>query len=323
MDRKEKIIIYIGPVEKFNEYVLNYAEKDGINYNLTQLVNLSEDERKVLLLKIDNVTSENKKEEAKLYINLLTISSNEYAGVTEAVTSNFVNFISKYDINKIIIQNPPNEIINDLYKQYNSEDIYEYHYDYGKIDNEFILKFKKESTSIILGQEAALDKVMQALIIQQKLNMGDKPIVIMLYGPSGVGKTETGRLIAKLLGEKMFYSQFSMFQNEGHLNYLYGDKIQLPSFAKDLLNRTSNIIFLDEFDKANKFVYSALYQLFDTGEYEDKNFKVDLKNTIIICTSNYNNPKNILEHLGGPMFFRINCFIKYEKLCCFSSNRNF
>lgn len=165
-----------------------------------------------------------------------------------------------------------------------------------------------------MGQDKALMKVSQALLIQKKLNQGNKPIVIMLYGPSGVGKTETGRLITKLLGEEMFYCQFSMFQSNAHYNYLYGDTVQLPSLAKDLLNRDSNIIFLDEFDKANAFAYSALYQLFDTGKFEDKNFHVDLKNTVIICTSNYENQDKILEHLGAPMFFRINCFIKYDDL---------
>ena len=313
MDRNEKIIIFTGPTEAFNEYITRFYKKEENNYNLTKLVNLSESERNVFLLKIPGQPVEPNEKE-KQTIDLLTVSVNEYSGVTEAVTSNFVNYISKYNINKVIIQNPPDEIINDLKKQYEREDIYEYNHDYEKIDKDLIIKFKRECNSVILGQELALEKVIQSLIIQQKLNKENTPIVIMLYGPSGVGKTETGRLLARLLGEKMFYSQFSMFQNEGHLNYLYGDKIQLPSFAKDLLNRTSNIIFLDEFDKANKFVYSALYQLFDVGEFEDNNFHVNLKNTLIICTSNYENPQKILEHLGEPMFFRINCLIKYESL---------
>ncbi len=310
----KNIIIYTGPIKAFNEFTMKFLEKDKNNYNLTKLVNLSESERNTLLVKIPG--QENKKEinkEEKI-IDLLTVSCNEYSGVTEAVTSNFVNYISKYNISKLIIQNPPTEIINDLKKQFDEKNICEYNHDYGKIDNQLIVNFKRDCNSIILGQEEALEKVIQALIIQQKLNKEDKPIVIMLYGPSGVGKTETGRLLAKLLGEEMFYSQFSMFQNEGRLNYLYGNKIQEPSFAKDLLKRTSNIIFLDEFDKANRFVYSALYQMFDTGEFEDNNFHVNLKNTLIICTSNYKNQKKIYEHLGEPMFFRINCFIKYQQL---------
>ncbi len=314
MIEDKKIIIYTGPTEAFNEFIMKFFERDKNNYNLTKLVNLSESERNTLLVKIPGQEQKSNISSEDSIIDLLTVSSNEYSGVTEAVTSNFVNYISKYNISKLIIQNPPIEIINDLRKQFDENDICEYNHDYGKIDNKLIIDFKQNCNSIILGQEEALEKVIQSLIIQQKLNKEDKPIVIMLYGPSGVGKTETGRLLAKLLGEEMFYSQFSMFQNEGYLNYLYGNKIQAPSFAKDLLKRTSNIIFLDEFDKANGFVYSALYQMFDTGEFEDNNFHVNLKNTLIICTSNYENPQKIYEHLGEPMFFRINCFIRYKQL---------
>ena len=314
MIEDKKIIIYTGPTEAFNEFIMKFFERDKNNYNLTKLVNLSESERNTLLVKIPGQEQKSNISFEDSIIDLLTVSSNEYSGVTEAVTSNFVNYISKYNISKLIIQNPPIEIINDLRKQFDENDICEYNHDYGKIDNKLIIDFKQNCNSIILGQEEALEKVIQSLIIQQKLNKEDKPIVIMLYGPSGVGKTETGRLLAKLLGEEMFYSQFSMFQNEGYLNYLYGNKIQAPSFAKDLLKRTSNIIFLDEFDKANGFVYSALYQMFDTGEFEDNNFHVNLKNTLIICTSNYENPQKIYEHLGEPMFFRINCFIRYKQL---------
>ena len=314
MLRKEKIIIFNGPKDEFNKYYSKYYDSEKINYSLTRLVNLTESERNTFWLvqkeqSIDDIPAKEKK-----VIDLLTVSANEYSGVTEAVINNFVSFISKYNIKKIIIQNPPMEIMDDLNMQFRNSDIHIHNHDYGKITTDVINNFMSTSSKIILGQKDALNRVAQSLVIQQKLNKDNKPIVVMLYGPSGVGKTETGRLLANLLGEKMFYSQFSMFQNEGHLNYLYGDKVQLPSFAKDLLNRTSNIIFLDEFDKANKFVYSALYELFDTGEFEDKNFHVDLKNTVIICTSNYESPEKIFEHLGEPMFFRINILIKYATL---------
>lgn len=312
MVRPEKIIIFNGPKKEFNKYISEYYVQNGNNYNLTQLVNLSESERKIFLLKIKGY--EPVQEELPTNIDLLYISNNEYSGVTEAVINNFVNYIAKYNITKIIIQNPPIEMINDLKRQFDNKDIHIHNFKYKNIDFGVIKNFKKQAPSVILGQDKALMKVSQALLIQKKLNEGNKPIVIMLYGPSGVGKTETGRLITKLLGEEMFYCQFSMFQSNAHYNYLYGDTVQLPSLAKDLLNRDSNIIFLDEFDKANAFAYSALYQLFDTGEFEDKNFRVDLKNTVIICTSNYENQDKILEHLGAPMFFRINCFIKYNDL---------
>lgn len=312
MIRSEKIIIFNGPKEEFDKYTEEYQKKDNNIYNLTKLVNLSEQERNVLLLKIEG--QEQPKEKETKFIDLLIVSMNEYSGVTEAVTSNFVNYVSKYSINKIIIQNPPIELTKDIYRQYKQEEIYVHNHVYKKINTQIIKTFCEKSNQVIMGQEKALESIAQSLIIQQRLNEEEKPIVILLYGPSGVGKTETGKFLASILGEKMFYNQFSMFQNEGHFNYLYGDKVHASSFAKDLLNRTSNVIFLDEFDKANKYVYSAMYELFDTGIYEDKNFYVNLKNTLIICTSNYDNTKQILEHLGSPMFNRINCCIKYEKL---------
>lgn len=312
MVRHEKIIIFNGPKKEFNKYISEYYIQNGNNYNLTQLVNLSESDRKTFLFKIKGYEPE--QEELPTNIDLLYISNNEYSGVTEAVINNFVNYIAKYNITKIIIQNPPIEMINDLKRQFDNKDIHIHNFKYKNIDFGIIKNFKRQAPSVILGQDKALMKVSQALLIQKKLNKGNKPIVIMLYGPSGVGKTETGRLITKLLGEEMFYCQFSMFQSNAHYNYLYGETVQLPSLAKDLLNRDSNIIFLDEFDKANAFAYSALYQLFDTGEFEDKNFRVDLKNTVIICTSNYENQDKILDHLGAPMFFRINCFIRYNDL---------
>ena len=169
MIENEKVIIYTGPTKAFNEFTMKFYEKDKNNYNLTKLVNLSESERNTLLVKI--LGQEQKKDSnfEENVIDLLTVSSNEYSGVTEAVTSNFVNYISKYNISKLIIQNPPIEIINDLKKQFDEKDICEYNYDYGKINNKLIVNFKKDCNSIILGQEEALEKVIQSLIIQQKL----------------------------------------------------------------------------------------------------------------------------------------------------------
>ena len=207
MIRNEKIIIYKGPKEEFNNYVKPYFDSSGNNYNLTKLVNLSDTERKTFLLKVEGVSTEASEEEIKT-IDLLTVSMNEYSGVTEAVTSNFVNFISKYNINRIIIQNPPNELVNDLVRQYDDSEVHIHNHEYKKINLKLISDFHKQCNTVILGQEEALKKITQSLIIQQKLNKENKPIVIMLYGPSGVGKTETGRLLASLLGEKMFYNQF-------------------------------------------------------------------------------------------------------------------
>ena len=72
----------------------------------------------------------------------------------------------------------------------------------------------------------------------------------MFYGNSGIGKTETAKFLSRILGQKLFRKQFSMFQNVKFSEYLFGGNHAQSSFAKELLERSSNVILLDEFDKA-------------------------------------------------------------------------
>ena len=310
MGNQENIIIFYGPKKPFQKYIENNSQTSCDDFTLTQLVNLSEKERNKFT--IEGIKAE--KTEEQVSINNLIINAEEYSGVTEAVVNNFVSYISKYEIKKIFIQNPPQEIIEQLYRQYDKSRIKEFQYEYEIINEEKIKKFKDIVSDKIIGQDEEIAGICRSLIIQSKLNNNKRPIVVMLYGPSGVGKTETARCITEALGESMFYKQFSMFQNNGFREYLYGISYRESCFAKDLLNRDSNVIFLDEFDKANIFVYSGLYQMFDEGIFRDNNYEVNLENSLIICTSNYSNLQDIMNQLGSPMFYRINCFVEYKKL---------
>ena len=92
-----------------------------------------------------------------------------------------------------------------------------------------------------------------------------------------------------------------MYQNNESANYLFGGKYNEKSFAKDLIGRDSNVILLDEFDKAYSVFHSAFYQLFDEGIYEDQNYKVDVRHALIICTSNYKSKDEVREKLGNPI----------------------
>ena len=93
------------------------------------------------------------------------------------------------------------------------------------------------------------------------------------------------------------------------------------SFAKDLLERESNIILLDEFDKAANLFHEAFYQLFDEAIFEDNNYQVKLEDSIIICTSNYKNIEEIRKNIGDPLFYRFDSIIKFEDLSTESIER--
>ena len=87
--------------------------------------------------------------------------------------------------------------------------------------------------------------------------------MLLFYGNSGIGKTETAQFLTEKIGGQILRKQFSMYQNNESANYLFGGKYNEKSFAKDLIGRDSNVILLDEFDKAYYVFHSSFYQLFD------------------------------------------------------------
>lgn len=162
---------------------------------------------------------------------------------------------------------------------------------------------------------------MKALLSFIKFSKQNKPKVLMFYGPSGVGKTETAKFLSEILGGQLLYKQFSMFQNNEFSTYLFGGMHSQNSFSKELLDRESNVILLDEFDKAHPHFYSAFYQLFDEGIFVDKNYNVKLSNSIIICTSNFKSKEEIRERLGDPIYYRFDSFIEFKELKTEDINR--
>src|SRR5699024_6244336 len=183
------------------------------------------------------------------------------------------------------------------------------------ITKELLLDIYQNYCNHIIGQENVKKEIISSLYILYKGRNKKEPLVIMFYGPSAVGKTESVEYLSKVLtNEKPFRTQMSMFQNNKSLDYLFGEEHNTNSFALDLLERESNIILLDEFDKTFSTIHSAFYQMFDEGVFKDRNFNVNLEDAIIICTSNYNNPIDIRSSIGAPLYYRFNKLIKFETL---------
>ena len=165
----------------------------------------------------------------------------------------------------------------------------------------------------VIGQQAVKEQILKAIFPIMN-NVQCKPIVLLFYGNSGIGKTETAQFLTEQIGGKILRKQFSMYQNNEFATYLFGGNYYEGSFAKDLLDRDSNVILLDEFDKSNTVFHSAFYQLFDEGIYEERNYKVNLDNAIIICTSNYKDEKEIKENLGNAIYNRFDSIIRFDEL---------
>ena len=136
----------------------------------------------------------------------------------------------------------------------------------------------------------------------------------MLYGPSGVGKTESAKSISRALGGNLLRVQFSMMQTEEAFNYIFGSEHSKSSFAKDMTGRESNVILIDEFDKVSPSFYNAFYELFDEGKYADTNYDVRLGQAIFLLTCNFGSEEEIKKVLGPAMFSRIGCCIEYADI---------
>jgi ATP-dependent Clp protease ATP-binding subunit ClpA len=186
-------------------------------------------------------------------------------------------------------------------------------YVYPAVTRETLVAFRGGFEKHLVGQTAVRESLLAALYPLTTMRR-TKPVVLMFYGPSGVGKTETAQFVNDLLGGTLLRKQFSMFHNDKFASYLFGGTHSESSFARDLLDRDSGVILIDEFDKANAVFHSAFYQLFDGGVFEDKNYTVQLGRSLIICTSNYRSENEIREALGDALYSRFDALIRFEPL---------
>ncbi|MDD4421529.1 MAG: AAA family ATPase, partial [Eubacteriales bacterium] len=290
----KKITVFYGPKKGYEKLIPND------NTSLSEFITNDDAKRKEIIIKQQNQGQEYEVEKIKTHIDNLVAYSESYAGITEGAVQSFISILSGYDIDNLFLQNPPIQI-RQQFEQTFPKIVEVKKYNYKTLTKSAFLKINNSFSEYIVGQEKAKERILVSLYpLLNKSNR--KPMVLMFYGPSGVGKTETAKFISKTLGEKLFRKQFSMFHSGEFSDYLFGGNHSQPCFAKDLLERESNVILLDEFDKPAPVFHSAFYQLFDEGVFEDKNYHVELFNSIIICTSNYQNEEEIRKHLGDPIF---------------------
>lgn len=302
----DNILIYYGSRKKFNALLPTKYR------NLTDLVYEADKDNKIIKLSIPNQDGQySKEEEKRIYVENFVINSDEYSGVREHVIINFINFLAKFDVDNLYLHNPPLQISEQISRLY--PDVQIKHQEYASLNLEHLIDFNTKYSKKIIGQENAKYDLLQALF-PLTMDYRTKPVVILLYGKSGIGKTESAKYISEIIGEPIFRKQFSMFQNNQFSTYLFGGAHYEKSFAKDLLDRESNVLLLDEFDKAHSSFHSAFYQLFDEGIYEDQNYHLELKKSIIICTANYTDLKDIEEQLGSAIYNRFDKIIYFNDL---------
>lgn len=240
----------------------------------------------------------------------IAAESSDYASLNEHVITNFAGLVRSINPEHLYLHNPPSHVHSQLQRAFATE---VKRYEYPVVTRDTLVRFRDGFAGHLVGQ-ATVKETMLAALYPLTTARRTKPVVLMFYGPSGVGKTETAQFVNGLLGGTLLRKQFSMFHNDKFASYLFGGAHSEASFARDLLDRESGVILIDEFDKANSVFHSAFYQLFDGGVFEDKNYVVELGPSLIICTSNYRTEDEIRKALGDALYSRFDSLVHFEPL---------
>ncbi len=179
-------------------------------------------------------------------------------------------------------------------------------------EKEKILHIKDELDKEVIGQEKATFAISRA-IKRNKAGLSDKdrPIGSFLFlGPTGVGKTQTAKTLAKFLfdsEEAMVRIDMSEYMEKHAVSRLVGAPPGYVGYdeggqlTEAVRRKPYSVILLDEIEKAHPDVFNILLQVLDDGRLTDnKGVVVDFTNTIIILTSNIASDK-IMEGAGDEV----------------------
>ena len=241
------------------------------------------------------------------------VRADDYGSVLEHVLANFVTIVTlNHNIGTLFVHNPPRKVRESLYSGYGDEIEFRGS-EYPELTRVKLKEIFCNLNRDILGQDSCKKQIISGMyrLITKTSN---KPVVLMMYGPSGVGKTESAKSISKTMGGELLRVQFSMMQTTEAYNYVFGAEHSKGSFARDMMARESNVILIDEFDKVNPAFYNAFYELFDEGRYVDTNYDVNLGQVVFLLTCNFESEDEIKKVLGPAMFSRIGCCVEYKEL---------
>ncbi len=162
-------------------------------------------------------------------------------------------------------------------------------------DTEALKNLTRDLQMVVFGQDPAIEALASAIRMNRSgLGTEDKPIGSFLFaGPTGVGKTEVTRQLARVLGLKLIRFDMSEYMERHTVSRLIGAPPGYVGFDQGgLLTEEINkhphaVLLLDEIEKAHPDVFNLLLQVMDHGTLTDNNGrKADFRNVIIIMTTN-------------------------------------
>ncbi|MDQ2075441.1 ATP-dependent Clp protease ATP-binding subunit ClpA [Marinimicrobium sp. ABcell2] len=162
-------------------------------------------------------------------------------------------------------------------------------------DKEQLRKLDENLKMTVFGQDEAIDTLATAIKLSRAgLSSDEKPIGSFLFsGPTGVGKTEVSRQLAKTMGVELIRFDMSEYMERHTVSRLIGAPPGYVGFDQGGLltdavtKHPHSVLLLDEIEKAHPEVFNLLLQVMDHGTLTDNNGrKADFRNVILIMTTN-------------------------------------
>ncbi|PHI38394.1 ATP-dependent Clp protease ATP-binding subunit ClpA [Pseudoalteromonas sp. GCY] len=174
-------------------------------------------------------------------------------------------------------------------------------------DKETLKNLDRNLKMLVFGQDESIDALTSAIRLSRSgLANEDKPVGSFLFaGPTGVGKTEVTKQLAKCMGIEFIRFDMSEYSERHAVSRLIGAPPGYVGFEQGgllteaAIKHPHAVVLLDEIEKAHPDIYNILLQVMDHGTLTDNNGrKADFRNIVLVMTTNAGVQETVRQSIG-------------------------